>query len=115
MIGLTSKPTEDEEKYKLHRLLSSVLSDTLSAEEKLKVLENEYDIPIEDSFRREVDTMCNLSQGIEEKGIEKGIEKGKTEVILNMYEEGYSLEQIAKVAKMDKELIEKICKMCQRK
>ena len=46
---------------------------------------------------------------------EKGIEKGKTEIILNMYEEGYSLEQIAKVAKMDKESIEKICKMCQRK
>ena len=55
--------------------------------------------------------MCNLSQGIEEKGIEKE----KAEIILNMYEEGYSLEQIAKVAKMDKESIKKICIMCQRK
>lgn len=110
MIGITKKPSEYEEEYKLHRLLSSVLSDTMSVEEKLEIIENEYDIPVEGSFREDVDTMCNLSQEIEEKGIKEGIGKGKAEIILNMYEDGYSVEQIAKVARMDKESIEKICK-----
>ena len=43
--------------------------------------------------------MCNLSQGIEEKAIERGIAKGKTiakmNIILNMYNNNFTIEQIA--------------------
>ena len=50
--------------------------------------------------------MCNLSDMIEERGIEKGraegIEKGKTEMILSMLREGISEEQILKIAKLTK-------------
>ena len=112
MIGLTDQPAEYKDEYELHRLLSAILSNTLTVNDKLKIMEKEYHIPVEDSFRRDVGIMCNLGEGIEEratkKGIEKGIEKAKTDFILSMNEEGYSLEQIAKVAKIDKGLIQKI-------
>ena len=36
------------------------------------VLETEYQIPIENGIGEDVRTMCNLSEGIEEKGIERG-------------------------------------------
>lgn len=49
-------------------------------------------------IKKEIDDMCNLSQGIMEKGVEKGIEKGKIEMILKMYNKGYALEQIADIA-----------------
>ena len=56
--------------------------------------------------------MCNLSELIEERAMEKGIEKGRTEMIWNMYEMGMSLENIAKVSKLSlediKALIDKL-------
>ena len=36
----------------------------------------EYDIPVEEEFREDVSVMCNLSKGIEEKGIAIGEERG---------------------------------------
>ena len=41
-----------------------------------------YNIPINNEFREEVRSMCNLSVGIEEKGIEKGIKKGIAQGII---------------------------------
>ncbi len=58
--------------------------------------------------------MCNLSEGIEEKALEKGRTEGreeeKAEFILNMHREGFSLEQIARVARMEIEEIKTIVK-----
>lgn len=48
----------------------------LSENKKLDILESEYNIPVNHEFREEVRSMCNLSVGIEEKGIEKGIAQG---------------------------------------
>ena len=53
-------------------------------------------------MRKDVNDMCNLSQGIKEAGIAEGREAGIAEgqqreiekVILNMHKKGYSLEQI---------------------
>lgn len=43
--------------------------------------------------------MCNLGHGIEERAIERGIAKGKTiakmNIILNMYNNNFTIEQIA--------------------
>lgn len=46
---------------------------TLTATEKLNIIGNEYDIPIEEKFIEEVDIMCNLSQSVKEKGIAIGL------------------------------------------
>ena len=103
MIGLARELPEHDETYELHRLLGALLSQELSVDEKLNIIGNEYDIPIEENFRKDVSVMCNLSQGIEEKGIAIGREKGRIEgriegeagLILKMYKNGLSAEQIA--------------------
>ena len=103
MIGLTDKPPEKGEYYELHRLLGTLLSMHLSAAEKLSVMEQEYDIPVNEDIRKEVGIMCNLSQGIKEaglaEGLEKGLEKGRLEgryfLIKKKLSAGKSLEQIA--------------------
>ena len=94
-IGLSNELPEHDDKYELHRLLGALLSKRLSVEEKLNIIEKEYDIPVEAGLRKEVVTMCNLSQGIKEDGIAIG----KAEMIINMYKNGYTVEQIAEVAK----------------
>ena len=73
MIGLAEELPEYEEKYELHRLLGALLSQDLTANEKLDIIGNEYAIPMEKDFREDVSVMCNLSQKIKETGIETGI------------------------------------------
>ncbi len=101
MIGLSEELPEHNKNYELHRLLGTLLSNELTATEKLNIIRNEYDIPIEEKFREEVDIMCNLSQGVKEKGIAIGEERGKTigeaSVIKTMYNNGLTPEQISKM------------------
>ncbi len=91
MIGLSEKLPEHDKNYELHRLLGILLSNELTAKEKLNIIGNEYDIPIEEKFRENVDIMCNLSQGVKEKGIAIG----EASLIKTMYNNGITIEQIA--------------------
>ena len=109
-------------RYELHRLLGALLSAELPVEEKLCILETEYEIPMEEEEKEEVRVMCNLGEGIREKaeargkaigeargktngeargkaiGDARGKAMGEAKVILGMYSKGYSLEQIADVS-----------------
>ncbi|CCY61105.1 uncharacterized protein BN572_02135 [Clostridium sp. CAG:264] len=79
MIGLAKEIPPKEEKYELHRLLGTLLSQTMTAEQKLKLMKQEYDIPVDrNGIRDEVKIMCNLSEGVEEMGYAKGEAAGKT-------------------------------------
>ena len=80
MLGLAKNLPEHDETYELHRLLGALLSKELTIDEKLNIIGNEYDIPIEENFRKDVSVMCNLSQGIEEKGIAMATDKDIEEV-----------------------------------
>ena len=95
MIGLAKELPEHDETYDLHRLLGALLSQELTVDEKLSIVGNEYDIPIEENMRKDVSAMCNLGEGIEEKGIAIGREEGEAGLILKMYKNGLSTEQIA--------------------
>ena len=95
MLGLAKKLPEHDETYELHRLLGALLSKELTIDEKLNIIGNEYDIPIEEKFRKDVSVMCNLSQGIKEDGIVIGAAREKAQIILNMYKNGFTAEQIA--------------------
>ncbi len=86
---------EHDGKYELHRLFGTLLSKKLSADEKLAIIGTEYDIPIEEDLRKDVNVMCNLSQGIREDGIAIGEARGEARIILSMYKNGFSAEQIA--------------------
>ena len=111
MIGLSRELPENDDDYELHRLLGALLSSELSATDKLDIISSEYKIPIEDGIREEVNLMCNLSEGVEERGIEKGMQKGLEEgmqkgmqkglaegearLIKNMHTNGFTAKQIA--------------------
>lgn len=97
MIGLSNELPEHDEEYELHRLLGTLLSKELTVDEKLNIIEGEYDIPVEENIRKDVSIMCNLSQGIEDKGIAIG----EARFILRMYNNGYTAEQIAAAVDMD--------------
>lgn len=58
-----------------------VTNEIVGVDEKVDIIENEYHIPMEKSLEEDVKTMCNLSEGIEERAMEAGIEQGKTEGI----------------------------------
>ena len=73
MIGLSEEVPEADKKYELHRLLGALLSQTLTVQEKENIMEEEYKIPMEQEMREEVNTMCNLSQGIREDAREEMI------------------------------------------
>ncbi len=71
-------------------------------------METEYGIVADNRIREDVSAMCNLSQGIREKGIAEGKARGKARLILNMYDKGYVLEQIADIAEQSIEEIKTI-------
>lgn len=91
IIGLSKDLPQFEKKYELHRLLGALLSDSISQNEKLNIIEKEYNISIENDIREEVYSMCNLGEGIEERAIIKNTVK----IIINMYNNNFTLEQIA--------------------
>ena len=107
MIGLAKELPEHDETYELHRLLGALLSRELTIDEKLDIIGKEYDIPLEENFRKDMSTMCNLSQGVKEEGIaigrREGLEEGRREgyaegeagLIMTMYKNGLLPEQIA--------------------
>ena len=116
MIGLAKELPGHNEMYELHRLLGALLSQELTADEKLNIIGTEYDIPLEENLRKDVSVMCNLSQGIEEKGIAIGEARGKAigeakkeaKIILNMHKKGFPVDQIAMVTDRTVEEIEAI-------
>ena len=71
-------------------------------------MKTEYDISEEEDFRKDVNEMCNLGEGIMEEGIAigetKGISIGESRTIRSMHKNGFTAEQIA--AATDKALDE---------
>ena len=110
LIGITNEIPEHDEKYEMHRLIGTLLSGELKEQEKLDIIEHEYNIPISQEFREDVRIMCNLSTGIEERATERATEKTSEKFILNMYKEGYTLDQIADVAETGVDEVEAIIK-----
>ena len=110
LIGITNEIPEHDEKYEMHRLIGALLSSELKEQEKLDIIEHEYNIPISQEFREDVRIMCNLSTGIEERATERATEKTSEKFILNMYKKGYTLDQIADVAETSVDDVEAIIK-----
>lgn len=85
-------------------MLSTLLSMKLTVDEKLGIIEKEYSIPVDDRIREDVSAMCNLSQGIRDNTL--------VDVIMNMHQNNFTLDQIAVATKKSveeiKAIIEKI-------
>jgi len=72
-----------------------------SAEIKKKNLSENYGIKMSSATERKVNEMCNLSEVL----VEKGIEKGK---ITARYEDGLSVEDIAERTKVSVEIVKSV-------
>lgn len=101
LLGLAEDLPKKAEKYELHRLLGALLSSKLKVDEKLDIIGNEFQIPLENDIRKDVSEMCNLSQGIEDRAYERGTANGLAKAVLRMYKKGYSIEQISDTLDMD--------------
>lgn len=104
LIGIADEVSAHDDKYELHRLLSTLLSIELSVDEKLGIMEKEYRIQVDDRIREDVSAMCNLSQGIRETATDNAI----VGVIMNMYENNFTLEQIAIATKKSVEEVKAV-------
>ena len=117
-LGKSEKETENE----LLRLLDVLLSSDKKVDAKKKILEREFQIPMTEKMEAEVEYMCNLSDGVEQKGIQKGIEIGIKQgieqgieqtnrlVIINMLNENEPIEKICRYAQCDEEYVLQIKK-----
>lgn len=77
----------------LFRFLGILLSDNIVPDKRIEILKTEFGIQPDSDIVKGVRTMCNLSEGIEERGIKKGIEQ----IIMTMHRKGYSVDQIADI------------------
>ena len=108
MIGLAKELPGKGVQYELHRLLGALFAQGLTAGQRLNIIKEEYDIPIEQNIEQEVDVMCNLSQGIKEQAYAEGIENGIAKTIIKMHRKGYEAEQISDILDMEVEEVRKI-------
>ena len=65
------------------RLLDVLLSNETDTDTKKKILQDDFDIPMTQQLERRISDMCNLSEGVYQKGIEKGIEKGAEKQLIS--------------------------------
>ena len=70
LIGLAKDLTEQKKEYELHRLLGALLSGELKGQEKLEIIEKEYNIPINDEIRKQ---FGNMSRGILKRFLDKRV------------------------------------------
>lgn len=68
----------------LLQLLETLQYLNLHPAEKKKILQDEFDINMSRAFETEMSEMCNLSQGVWEKGVEKGREEGIQALVLSL-------------------------------
>ena len=70
---------EEESENKILKLLDVLLSSTKKPNEKKRILQDEYEIPLTEEVAKEVSGMCNLSEGIYDKGVQEGLKEGLKE------------------------------------
>lgn len=75
LVGLSEAGCIREE-TPLQGFLGTIFSEKLRPEEKLQILEEKYEIAATEEVKEGVNRMCNLSDAIEERGMQKGIQKG---------------------------------------
>lgn len=115
IITLNGKATDQNEKDTQNQvtgMLNTLLSTFLNAEEKKRTLMEQYGIVTRQNGK-EMTEMCNLSEWVEEKGIEKGlqrgIEKGIEKAALSLLNQGrLSDEEIIEVLEITAEKLEEL-------
>ncbi|HBT79466.1 MAG TPA: hypothetical protein DEA67_05015 [Selenomonas sp.] len=67
----------------------------LSGQEKRQLLEQKYDMQLTSNMGKELDSMCNLSEGIYERGEVNGRDLEKQSTVERLIRKGWDLTDIA--------------------
>ncbi len=96
-------------------MLQTLFLGSMIPEERLKKLEEEYQLKISEEIGEEVRNMCSYSQVIEDRGMERGIEKGieKGILIYRTLLETKSIQQTAAKTKEPADQVKKIAEQYQ--
>ena len=66
------------------RLLSTLLSTTETIENRKQILEDEFNIPMSEEMKKEMNDMCNLGYAVENKGRQEGRQEGENKMKKDM-------------------------------
>lgn len=106
VVVLNLGDEKDGGEQKLLKLLNVLFSTTATPEEKKRTLQEEYNIAMTEEFESEVRTMCNLSKGLIEQGIEQKnmllaqlMLKDREPMDKIQKYTGYTAEKLAEIAK----------------
>lgn len=111
MVGLNEESWRTKE-TPLHGFLGTIFSEKLKPEEKLKSLETDYGVKTTREIKEGVNKMCNLSDAIEERGIQQGMLQGEEqkliELICRKVRKGKTLQIIAEELEEEESSVLKI-------
>ena len=113
LVCISNKIDADEElksddERKLIGLLKTLFSDELLNHEKKEILQNDYDIKMNENIDRELMDMCNLGYGVYERGMEKGEIRTLLNQVQKKYRKGKSCYETANELETDLFVIEQI-------
>lgn len=96
-------------------LMNVLLSRKISVDEKMRILEEKFNISTESKIEKELNLMCNLSDLVVEEAMEQGIEQGikqeRMAIAEKMFRKGW---MVGEIADMLEESIEAIQVIVQR-
>jgi hypothetical protein len=107
MIRLGSDYT-DKRVDRLIRMLTAIFSTLLDAEKKKKILTEDFQVPVTEKLEKELNEMCNLSQGIVDKTVAATVAATTAEHAIGMRDAGATDEFIAKALKLSLEEVQAI-------
>ncbi len=105
MIGISNHLAKQDDSHDLLRFLGALFSKGLTSDERISIMEEEYDISSQD-LGKDVETMCNLGEGIWEDGMEEKL----LEQISKKLAKGKSIAQIADECEETEERIQELMK-----
>lgn len=76
LIGLDDLNSGSVPQNGIIHMLSVLFAENMDFRAKITTLENEYNIKMTEEIEEEVERMCNLSEGVWEKGVAEGMAKG---------------------------------------
>ncbi len=103
IVNIRNRTDMKSSKNILISMLENLLLQT-NIEKKKRVLTEEYGMIMTTELEGRIQTMCNLSEYIETKGIEKGIEKERLNAIERMIRANATREQIISFGYTEEEL-----------
>ena len=91
-------------------MLHSLLVAEIPASEKKRIAHDEFGIPMNKEFDREIENMCNISTMYVNRGIEQGEIREKINMIIEMAKNNLPVSMISNIAHLSIEETEKIIK-----